>query len=369
MSKKVIFTADIHRGVPGRDGDINYACRVVREYAKAANIDVIVVLGDLFHNRENLAINVLQQAVDFHEEAAQKYDQKWVTFPGNHDMFLRHSWRINSVAPMRKYLTYIDDVKLLTLEDKRFWILPFITFEKSYMKVLRRLEDQYEEGDVLLTHIGVRGASLNTCFLLKDWSIVNFEYSKFRKIYTGHFHSRQQLGDGVEQPAVFYPGSLIPFKFDEGDIAHGFYVYDLDTGTHKFVNLWKAGEKFFPGEKAPPQFHTFLDENLNDKTAAECKGNIIRVALQRQYTQEEKRKAKDWLMELGAASVRWWDMTQRLDKKPGEVTAQPHRNLFKAWLDVDKKGVQGLDPAILDKAHDDVVHEGDELYAVEESEV
>ncbi len=371
MSKKIAFVADIHRGVPGRGPDINYSCRVVREYCKAANIDVVVVLGDLFHNRESLAIDVLQDAVDFHEEAAQKYDQKWITFPGNHDMFLRHSWQINSIAPMRKYLTYIDDVKLLTLNDRRFWVLPFITFEKSFMRVLRKIEEKYEEGDTLLTHIGVRGATLNTCFLLKDWSVVTFETSKFKRIYTGHFHSKQQLGDGLEEPTVWYPGSLIPFKFDEGDIAHGFYVYDTDTQTHKFVNIWKAGEKLLPGEKPPPQFCTLLDDLLESKTEAEVKNNIIRVALQRPHTQEEKRRIKDRLLELGAARVGWWDMTQTLDRKPETIMTvdQPNRNLFKAWLDVDKKGVQGLDPAILDKTHDDVVHEGDELYAVEESEV
>lgn len=367
----VIFTADIHRGVPGRNQDISYACRVVREYAKMANIDTVIVLGDMFHNRENLAIDVLQEAVDFHEEAAQKYDQKWITFPGNHDMFLRHSWRINSLAPMRKYLTYIEDVKLLTLDDRRFWILPFITFEKSYMRVLRRLEDRYEEGDTLLTHIGVRGATLNTCFLLKDWSVVTFEQSKFKRIYTGHFHSKQQLGDGVEEPTVWYPGSLIPFKFDEGDVAHGFYVYNTETQTHKFVNIWKAGEKFFPDEKAPPQFCTFLDNLLESKTTAEVKGNIVRVAMQREYTTDEKKKIKDHLTDLGAVSVRWWNMTQTLDKRPQEisVSVEPNRNLFKAWLDIDKKGVQELDQAVLHKAHDDVVHEGDELYAVEEAEV
>lgn len=368
---KIVLTADIHRGVPGRGQDISYACRVVREYCKAANIDIIMVLGDLFHNRENLAIDVLQDAVDFHEEAATKYDQKWITFPGNHDMFLRHSWQVNSVAPMRKYLTYINDVKLLTIDDQRFWVLPFITFEKSFMRVLRRIEDRHEDGDILLTHIGVRGASLNTCFLLKDWSVVNFEQSKFKKIYTGHFHSKQQLGDGLQEPTVWYPGSLIPFKFDEGDIAHGFYVYDTDTKSHKFVNIWKAGEKLLPGEKPPPQFCTLLDELLNDKTEADIKNNIIRVALQRAYTQEEKRKIKDRLLDMGAARVGWWDMTQKLGVKPDQVltTAQPNRNLFKAWLDLDKKGIQDLDVAVLGKVHDDVVHEGDELYAVDESEI
>ncbi len=355
--------ADPHLGVLGRTSD--WALRVVREYCKVAKIDVVLILGDLFHDRVNVNIEVLNAVAKFFEETATEYDQKWIVFPGNHDMFLRHSWQCNTLLPMRKHLTVIDDVKLLTLDDKRFWVLPFIQYEKSFMRVLRKVEEQHEEGDVLLTHVGVRGATLNTCFLIKDWSIVSFEDSKFQKVYTGHFHSKQSLDD-----QVYYPGSIIPFKFDEGDVPHGFYVHDLNDGSHKFINIWKAGAKLLPTEKAPPQFCTFLDELLDVKTPEEVTNNLVRVALQREYTEDEKRKIKGRLVDMGAAAVRFMNLFQKLPKlkEAVPVTANPHKNLFKAWVDHDEKGVQGFDMKLLNKVHDDVTHEGDELYAVEESE-
>ncbi len=361
---KIAITADNHLGVVGRLSDSFWACRVIREYCKRSNIDVVMVLGDLFHDRSSLGIDVLWHASQFFDETASKYDQKWIVFPGNHDMFLRNSWKINSLGALKKHLTVIDEIKLLTLNDRRFWILPFVQYEKSFMKVLKKLEERYETGDVLFTHIGVRGATLNTCFLLKDWSVVSFDWSKFQKIYTGHFHNKQQVGE-----KVFYPGSPIPFKFDEGDISHGFYVYDLETETHKFVNIWKAGEAFFPEEKAPPQFCTFLDELVDTKTVQDVSNNIIRVALHREYSLEEKRKIKDKLMGMGAICVRWMNLSQRLQKKEEVlITEHPHRNLFKTWLEMDAKNLEGLDISILYKAHDDVVQEGDELYAIEETE-
>jgi DNA repair exonuclease SbcCD nuclease subunit len=362
---KLAITADLHFGVPGRLQDTHWACRVIREYCRLANIDVVLVLGDMFHDRRTLDIEVLWTSAKFFEETAEKFDQKWIVFPGNHDMFLRHSWQVNSLLPLRKHLTVIETVKLLKLDDHRFWVLPFIQYERPYMRVLNRIEDRSEEGDVLLTHVGVRGATLNTCFLLKDWSIVSFDYSKFKRIYTGHFHSKQALDD-----KVYYPGSPIPFKFDEGDIAHGFYVYDTDDSSHKFVNIWKAGEKFFPEEKAPPQFSTLLDELLGEKKPEDVRNHLIRVALQREYTQEEKRTIKDRLTAMGAVSVRWWQMNQKLDKKPQEAlqVAAPHRQFFRAWIEADQKNVQDLDLAILNRTHDDVVQEGDELYSVEEAD-
>jgi len=364
---KVAITADIHFGVPDKLNDTIYATRVIREYCHAAGIDTVLVLGDLYHDRTSIGIDVLSKSALFFEETVTKYGQQWIVFPGNHDMFLRHSWDTNSLDAMRRHLTVIDDVKLLQLDDRRFWVLPFIQYEKSFMQVVHEIEKQVQEGDSLLTHIGVRGALYNTCFLLQDWSVVNFEHTPFHRIYTGHFHSKQQIGENC-----WYPGSPIPFKFDEGDVAHGFYVYDLEADSHKFINIWKAGEKFFPDETPPPQFHTFLDELLPQKTKAEVANNMIRVGLQREYTQDEKHEMRKFLIELGARSVRWWDMFTKKEEKSQitkGVDTSKHSNLFTAFLSADQKGARDLDRDILLKRHAEVVHEGDQEYALEEAEV
>lgn len=360
---KVAIAADFHFGVPGRLFDILWAARVMREYCKATGIDTVLILGDLFHDRKSIEIDVLSIVANFFEETATQYNQKWIAFLGNHDMFLRHSWGINSLTILRKHLTIIEDIKILSIDDVRFWVLPFITYEKPFMKVLRKIDAQHQDGDILLTHVGVRGATLNTCFLMKDWSIVTFESSKFRRVYTGHFHSKQQIGDNV-----WYPGSPIPFKFDEGDVSHGFYVYDLDAKTHKFVNIWKAGERFFPNEIPPPQYNTILDSDFESITGDHVRNSIVRIVLQKDYTIDEKKQMKEHLMKLGTRLVRWMDMTKRIEKQE-VVTSAPSRNLFQSWIELDKNGVKGLDLKILRRINDEVIHEGDEKYSVEESEV
>ena len=140
---KVAITADIHFGVPDRLMDILWSCRVMREYCQAAEIDTVLILGDLFHDRTAIGIEVLAHVSKFFEETKEKYGQEWIVFPGNHDMFLRHSWEINSLTAMRRNLTVIEEVKLLELDDRRFWVLPFITYEKSFMQVLREIVLRY----------------------------------------------------------------------------------------------------------------------------------------------------------------------------------------------------------------------------------
>lgn len=361
---KIAITADVHFGVPGRLQDILWAARTIREYCKAAKIDTVLILGDLFHDRLNLGIDVLSRVCKFFEETHDDYNQQWVAFPGNHDMFLRHSWSINSLVPMRRYMTVVQDIKLMTIDDTRFWALPFIQNEKSYMKILDAINRKAEEGDNLLTHIGVRGATLNTCFLLKDWGYVTFEHVNFNRIYTGHFHSKQQIGQNV-----WYPGAPIPFKFDEGDIPHGFYVYDLEEDEHKFINIWKAGKKLLPGEDMPPQFCTFYDELLEEKTQEDVEGNLIRIATNRDYSSNEKKEIKEKLINMGARAVRWMNLNKNKkdedEEIPRNITLHAD-NLFNTLIEEDDKGTKDLDKKILIECNSEIVTEGEERYTAEE---
>jgi DNA repair exonuclease SbcCD nuclease subunit len=234
------------------------------------------------------------------------------------------------------------------------------------MKVIRSIikHEQFRpHQDCLFTHIGVRSATLNTCFLIKDWSTVTFDDTPFKRIYTGHFHSQQQVGDNL-----WYPGSPIPFKFDEGDVPHGFYVYDTQRDDHHFVDIWQAGEKFFPDEPAPPQFITILDDSIPEQTSQQVKNCIVRVALQREYTNHEKSQIKQKILALDAANVRWMDVCKRDEQPRSSQPTVVHNDLFASWISQDTDNIHDLDVKILSRCNQEVVHQADELYSIESSE-
>lgn len=360
MSKFIIL-ADVHLGVQGRLQDTLWALRVTREYAKRNSIKYVYVAGDLFHDRKSLDIDVLNAGYCFFKETRQEYDQEWVTSPGNHDMFLKHSWDVNSLIPMSDHLTVINDVKILKFDDVRFWVVPFIYFERAYMRVIDKISEQCQPGDNLLTHVGVRGAELNSCFLLKDWSIVDFENTPFERVYTGHFHTHQKVGK-----KVWYPGSLIPFKFDEGDVDHGFLVYDTEKRDHVFKNIWDLGAKYFPTESAPPQYHTFLDEFLLDKEPDDVKNCVVRIMATRDHTADEKSQTKNRLMSMGARSVRWMKFKEKAITPKADIRIGIG-DMFKDWLDTDKTNIesQKLDIGLLRRLNVEIMTEGDEQYVIE----
>jgi DNA repair exonuclease SbcCD nuclease subunit len=358
----IAITADIHFGVPGRLDDILYACKTMREYCKLANIDTILVLGDLFHDRRYLEIDVLSATYKFFEEAKNDYGQRWVVFPGNHDMFLRHSWKINSLTSFSNVTTIIEDICKLEIERQNFWILPFITLEKSYMTILNNINNLADEHDILLTHIGVNGAVMNTCFTLKDWGLVNFDDTKFKRIYTGHFHSKQSIDN-----RVYYPGSPIPFKFDEGDVAHGFYDLDLDSLEHKFINIWKAGKRFFPNDTPPPQYCNILDTQIDQLTNEDISHNKIRIALSSDTSEDKKREIKEKLSSLGATSVGWMELKQTIKEDEIVHITDLKTDLFKVYLETNPKLLKDYDLELMVRLNSEIIRDGDEQYSLSQN--
>lgn len=353
---KIALIADVHMDVPNKQDDIMYALDVVKMYAKCNEITDIVLLGDLFHNRRIITIDGMSLMYNY-LRGCKDEGINFIAFPGNHDMFLKYSWSINSLSALRDVATIIDEVSLIEIFGSRFWIIPFVYSEEAYMDILRRVEKEYKEDDVLLTHIGVRSATLNKCFLLHNWSFVDFSKSKFDKVFTGHFHVPQKVGENV-----WYPGSLIPFKFDEGDCQHGFIIYDVDTREHYYEDVVKLGKDYFPDRQSPPGFYTLLDELLAEKTEEHIDGNVVRVAMTKEYTQKQKEDIRLQLMDMGAVRVSFMDITDKPEiLESNHTRALPIEELLLSWIKNDKnKG--DLSEKVLIRTDHELRQIGDELY-------
>jgi DNA repair exonuclease SbcCD nuclease subunit len=340
----IVIASDVHCGVGDKLDDCIWSLRAIREYAKAHNVEVVVILGDLFHDRVNLNIKVISDVAAFFDDTKYEYNQEWLLFPGNHDMFMRHSWDVNSLKPIKRLITLIDDYGLIKIYGHRFRIIPFVQHEDVYMKVLEHINNKTQDGDVLLTHIGVSGARFNSCFLMQNWGMVNFDATRFSKVFAGHFHCNQQIGK------VYIPGSPIPFKFDEGMVEHGFYDYDIDSGLVQFIDI-KTCEKLL-GSKAPPDFVTISEKDVDTVSLS---GNNIRIILDMSKSRDELNAVRAKLESKGALRVSWMK-TQEDDKsmpKESEVL-EPH-NLFERFVDFDKP--KGLNKQLLVSLNKKIVEE------------
>jgi len=322
---KILITADWHFGYPGRLRDLAWAWGKMLELCNNEDINKVLLLGDLIHHREYLSHDVSNTVAALLDKANQN-NIEIITFLGNHDMFLRHSWRINALKPFSKSLTFIEGIGQFNIGSQSFWTIPFVESERTYNKILHAVDDQANADDILLTHIGTSGAIMNHCFLIKNWNVVSFEDTKFNRIYTGHFHCYQQVGS-----KTWYPGSPIPFRFDEGVVNHGFVIYDIDHNEHLFHEL-NVG-----GEKAPPDFISIESNNISE-ISEHCKGSHVKVQLSEGDDREEIKKTLEENGALNVVFTKPKDESITIDKKPSLKTD----SIFESWLEHD-------DPEKLDK--------------------
>jgi DNA repair exonuclease SbcCD nuclease subunit len=358
----IAITADIHLGLTGRLNDTIYALKTIRSYCQIANIDIVLILGDLFHDRKYLEIDVLNKATEFFNEC-RELKQTWIVFPGNHDMYLRHSWKCNSLDPINDKLVVINEIKELVIDGRHFHILPYMTKESTYRKVLELLSQKADAETILLTHIGINGATYNTCFTQASNSSITFNDTPYRKIFTGHYHNRQSIGD-----RVYYPGSPIPFKHDEGGIPHGFLVLDTDTLEQKFVNIQKAGQKFFPSEAPPPNFYTIIHTDVNSTSEEVIKNNHIRVVLGETIAENEKESIRLLLQNHNPKSIKFITPVEKLTADRKEIKTYGISDYFDRWIKKDKN-FKELDEKLILKLNQEIIQLGDEQYLSESQEI
>jgi len=287
---RILVTADIHFGYPNRLEDNIWTMNSISAYADENNIEKIICLGDFFHNRDHLTIDVLNAVHLFFKSAKQE----WIIFPGNHDMFMKTSWKINSIRPLEKYATTYNEVSSFKLDDRNFIIVPFIHYEQEYMETIRELENKYPEDSILLTHIGVNNAVNNSCFLLKNWSNVNLSNIKFSLVLSGHFHNHQIIDD-----KICYPGSPIPFRFDEGMVPHGFLDVDTNNLNVNFINFREIRDD------CPYDFVTITDDMIQNNNVNIRENDKVRVVLNKEYSQSELEEIRSKVLSMGAQSVSW----------------------------------------------------------------
>lgn len=351
---KILITADIHCGIPGKIDDCIWAMRTMREYAKKNDISVVVVLGDLFHNRVDINIMVLMKVSEFLDEAKFEYNQDWIIFPGNHDMFMRHNWDVNSLRSFKRIVTLIDDVALIKIYGKKFRIIPFVQHEDVYMDILDRVNNMASDDEILLTHIGTTGAKYNSCFLMRHWGHVNFDNTKFKKVFAGHFHIHQEFKN------IYIPGSPIPFRHDEGMVDHGFFVYDLDQDDVEFVNI-DIGMELIGGNK-PQEFWTISDDKIDD--IKDFSNMNVRIMLNdNTKSRVELDEIKNRILDGGAVKVSFMKLKEKddeSDKKLGDHsgTLDPIK-LFEEFIgrdrpDLDLNLLTALNKKIIDESFDKV---------------
>lgn len=236
-SGNVILISDIHFGVSSsseewqeniNDYFQNWFIPYVRNELKKTPDAVICCLGDVYHDRKSIDIDVNNLCIDIFEQLAQIIPVYIIN--GNHDL----SKKTNKGNSSLRSLGNIDNLTVI----KEPTMLQFVEGRKNIAKVaaIPYLGDCNDENKELVKF----DKRADYAFMHTDISKMKFDNGmtivgavdaeKFAgKVISGHIHKRQ------ETDKVVYVGS--PYQMSRGDIDNqkGIYKLILSTGEMIFT--------------------------------------------------------------------------------------------------------------------------------------
>lgn len=239
------------------------------EELKNKNISDIAICGDLFHYRDEIAVNTIHHVTNF----IKKFnDFNIIMLVGNHDAFYKDRSDVNSMSILSGWqnITVIDkEMVVIEHGDTKLGFAPWgIT------------ADQIEPCDILFGHFEIENFNLNQHFVCKKGIKSKDLLGKTDLVITGHFHTREQRT--YKNGDIVYLGN--PYQMDFGDTGQtkGYYILDITTKKYTFHtnNISPVHEKITLDDLVK---HGDIDDVIINK----IRNNIVRFIVDRNIAPDE----------------------------------------------------------------------------------
>lgn len=196
--------------------------------AKKNNIELILILGDIFESRKAQPLDVLRTFGKILELFKDSGIQV-IAIPGNHckvnycseDSYL-------SEYKFHPNVTIVNDVQYLKVtETLNFCFIPYFDEKKKYGEYLQKTVGVVDKSFLLFTHIGINGVNNNNEMITMNGVDRNL-FNAFYKVYVGHFHNKSDVGENIH-----YIGAALQSGFSETEDKGFTIIYE--DGSAKFI--------------------------------------------------------------------------------------------------------------------------------------
>jgi len=232
---KICIITDTHFG--GRSGN-QYLIKNQEKFftntffptLKENNVTTILHGGDLFDIRKFITYQSLHDTKEIFLDKLVEYGITMHIIAGNHDITYKNTNKINSLDLLLKEYkninVYSNDVENLEFDKLKIAMVPWINPEnsESIQKQLRKSSSDY-----ILGHFEIEGFVMSGGEKCKH-GLKPEIFSKFDKVYSGHFHVPSQKHN------IEYIGA--PYQMDWSDYGgdRGFLIIDSETLEVEFIS-------------------------------------------------------------------------------------------------------------------------------------
>lgn len=229
--KYIYHLADIHIRVLDRHKEYQEVFNNLYKYLQnqqELEKSVLIICGDIFHNRDRLISETILLFDKFLEDLSQNIDI--IIIPGNHDIFT-HNDRLDTISGIINIKKY---PRVLFLKNSGIYHYKNIVFGFSSLldnKFIKANEINDNKFKIALYHGIINGCKLDNGFTVADdtSNIKTSDFDGYNLVLLGDVHKHQFIKNNIA-----YAGSLIQQSFKEIPFEHGLIKWTINN--NKDVN-------------------------------------------------------------------------------------------------------------------------------------
>ena len=294
-------------------------------------ITTIVDMGDTFDSRKGIDFSALSWAKDNYYDRLKEMGIRVHTIVGNHTAYYKNTNDVNAVdLLLREYdnVTVYSEPTEVKLGNLKTLFIPWINQEnenKTYQLI------EKTNCKVAMGHLELQGFRVNRQIVM-DHGHPSELYSKFTKVFSGHYHTRSDDG------RIYYLGNPYEMFWNDVGDRRGFTIFDTETlGHHHIDNPYRMFYNIYY-EDTPHQMFDVSD--YSDK--------IVKVIVRKKSDSKEFEKFIDKLYAANVADLKVVENFEVIDDEGFEAFESEdtlsilNRYIQEAEIDLDKALVQKL---------------------------
>jgi DNA repair exonuclease SbcCD nuclease subunit len=280
-NSQIAIISDLHFGIHSNSDAWH---KIILDYGKwlkkeldKKNIKDILILGDIFNDREEIGVKTLyitQQFFNIFNTPNEVYNIILLT--GNHDSYFKDTSDINSVSIFKGWnnITVIDENQQSILFKNR---------KLSFCPWGAKLEDIPDNTDILFGHFEINTFKKNISKLCDDGIDSDTLLKKATWIISGHFHLRDERQYANNQK-IIYVGCPYAQSWNDCGATKGYYIFDLEKMSYTFTE-----NTISPTYYKIPLSNLFIPDKLADIKKI-IPNNFIKILVDKEfdYTKLEK---------------------------------------------------------------------------------
>jgi len=324
------FSTRLANGLNSRLVDSLNIVEQAKGFCQQRQIKVCVFLGDLFHSRTKIDIEVFSETYKAFYALAAELDKLYLVV-GNHDQCSRVG-DLHSLEPFRQFATVVDQPwceENSWERGLRIKLFPFTADDETLRGHLSRI---HATTDVVFLHQPVVEAIPGPADSPSKpkLSVDDIAWQHVRKVISGDIHKRQDLAGG----RFHYVGSPLQLNFGERDEAKAFSI--LDTETLEIETVETVAPKFYlftAAENDPDPSNGMLEPS-----GADLSRDFVKLRYDA-YWEKAALGMKETYPRLMIEQIR--EGPAQLQRVSEEVVGND-RALLQAWIETNPHG--DLDP-------------------------